>query len=297
MEVEGTVAIYNRSISKNGLRYVDFYGDGDTKSFKNIENTYPGMQVRKLECIGHIQKRVGNRLRKQKKSVKGLGGKGGLNDAMIDKLQNYYGISIRRNVGKDVATMKSAIWAGFFHVTSSKNRLLHDHCPKGKDSWCGYQLDVANKTELFKHGAGISDAVIKHIKPILVELSNDSLLQKSVFMGRHKIRTKVSMVQFGDEYQNTLMLVYASSNWVFMMLSLFNVGNKTTLLMYEKLGMKFGVNTINGLRDGNYNRISNAKRQSTDNSKYKRRLARGLKKRKKDSDVSKEGKTYIPGQW
>ena len=178
MEVEGTVAIYNRSISKNGLRYVDFYGDGDTKSFKNIENTYPGTQVRKLECIGYIQKRVGNRLRKLKKSVKGLGGKGVLNDAMIDKLQNYYVISIRRNVGKDVATMKSAIWAGFFHVASSKNRLLHDHCLKGKDSWCGYQLDVANKTELFKHGAGISDTVIKHIKPILVELSNDSLLQK-----------------------------------------------------------------------------------------------------------------------
>ena len=38
--------------------------------------------------------------------------------------------------------------------------------------------------------------------------------------------------------------------------------------------------------------ILNAKRQSIDNSKYKRRLARGLKKRKKDSDVSKEGKTW-----
>ena len=100
-------------------------------------------------------------------------------------------------------------------------------------------------------------------------------------MGRHKIRTKVSMVQFGDEYQNTLMSVYANSNWVFMMLSRFNVGNKATLPMYEKLGMKSGVNTINGLRDGNYNRISNAKRQSTDNSRYKRHLARGLKKEKK----------------
>ena len=74
--MEGTVTIYNRSISKNGSRYVDFYDDGDTRSFKNIENTYPGIQVRKLECIGHIQKRVGNRLRKLKKSVKGLGGKG-----------------------------------------------------------------------------------------------------------------------------------------------------------------------------------------------------------------------------
>ena len=102
MEMVGTVAIYNRRISKNGLGYVDIYGDGDTKSFNNIENTYPGIQVRKLECIGHIQKRVGNRLRKLKKSVKGLGGKGGggLNDAMIDKLQNYYGISVGRNVRK-----------------------------------------------------------------------------------------------------------------------------------------------------------------------------------------------------
>ena len=93
---------------------------------------------------------------------------------MIDKLQNYYGISIRRNVGKDIAAMKSATWAGFFRVASSKNRLLDDHCPTGKDSWCGYQSDVANETEFFKH---LSDNVIKDIKSILVELSNDSLLQ------------------------------------------------------------------------------------------------------------------------
>ena len=73
--------------------------------------------------------------------------------------------------------MKSAIWAGFFHVASSENRLLHDHCPRGKDSWCGYQSDVANQTEFFKHGAGLSDTVIKHIKPFFL-LSNDSLLQK-----------------------------------------------------------------------------------------------------------------------
>ena len=46
MEVEGIVAIYNRSILNNSLRYIDFYGDGDTKSFKNIENTYPEMQLR-----------------------------------------------------------------------------------------------------------------------------------------------------------------------------------------------------------------------------------------------------------
>ena len=50
----------------------------------------------------------------------GLGGSGRLTDAMVDKTQNYYGIAIRRNTGKDNDTMKKAIWAAFFHVTSSK---------------------------------------------------------------------------------------------------------------------------------------------------------------------------------
>ena len=46
------------------------------------------------ECIGHVQKRVGTALRKLKKEKSGLGGKGELTDAMVDKLQNYYGIAI-----------------------------------------------------------------------------------------------------------------------------------------------------------------------------------------------------------
>ena len=33
------------------------------------------IKVQKLECVGHVQKRVGNRLRKLKEHVKGLGGK------------------------------------------------------------------------------------------------------------------------------------------------------------------------------------------------------------------------------
>ena len=45
----------------------------------------------------YIQKRVGNRLRKKKKEVKGLGGKKRLTDEIIDRLQNYFGIAIRTN--------------------------------------------------------------------------------------------------------------------------------------------------------------------------------------------------------
>ena len=61
-----------------------------------------------------------NRLRKIRKTVKELGGTGRLNNKMIDKLQNFYGISIRRNTGNSIEIMKKAIWGGLSHVCSSE---------------------------------------------------------------------------------------------------------------------------------------------------------------------------------
>ena len=53
--------LYCNSIEKNGLRYVNYIGDGDSSAFKKVHesNPYPGKPVEKLECVGHIQKRVG----------------------------------------------------------------------------------------------------------------------------------------------------------------------------------------------------------------------------------------------
>lgn len=56
-----------------------------------------------MECVGHIQKRMGSRLRKLCKDMKGvkltdnkvIRGKGRLTDDTIEKLQNYYGLAIR----------------------------------------------------------------------------------------------------------------------------------------------------------------------------------------------------------
>lgn len=40
MESEGAVRVFSRSINKHRLRYMQFYGDGDSKSFAADENTY-----------------------------------------------------------------------------------------------------------------------------------------------------------------------------------------------------------------------------------------------------------------
>ena len=88
--------IFQRSENKHGLRYTEYYGDGDSKIHRAIENTYHGIKVQELECIGHIQKRVGNRLCKLWKDVKGLGGKGKLTFNIIDKLLINHKIQSRK---------------------------------------------------------------------------------------------------------------------------------------------------------------------------------------------------------
>ena len=98
MEPEGAERMFRRSVETHKLRYSELYGDGETKTHQQIKDVYQGTEVVKQECIGHVQKWVGTALRKLKKENPGLGGKGKLTDAMIDKMQNYYGIAIRANV-------------------------------------------------------------------------------------------------------------------------------------------------------------------------------------------------------
>ena len=69
---EGEKRVFERSIKKHKLRYVEFLGDGDTKSYVNVKATYPGIEVKKLECFGHYQKTAGTRLQNLKKG-KGIG--------------------------------------------------------------------------------------------------------------------------------------------------------------------------------------------------------------------------------
>ncbi|GBM59478.1 hypothetical protein AVEN_131048-1 [Araneus ventricosus] len=98
MEVVGAYRIFQRSESSRKLLYSEYYGDGDSKGYDAVKDIYGKDFVLKLVCIGHVQKRVGTRLRKLKTSNKALGGKGKLTDTFINKLQNYYGIAIRDNV-------------------------------------------------------------------------------------------------------------------------------------------------------------------------------------------------------
>ena len=51
-------------------KYNKYLGDGDSKGFMRVLESKPygeDTNIEKLECIGHVQKRMGSRLRKLKK--------------------------------------------------------------------------------------------------------------------------------------------------------------------------------------------------------------------------------------
>ena len=86
------------------LRFINYLGDGDSKSLLEISklDIYRQKQEKRPVYVGHFQEQLRSRLRKLKSlkkesfsNGKTVGGKSRLTDKMINKLQNCIGIAIR----------------------------------------------------------------------------------------------------------------------------------------------------------------------------------------------------------
>ncbi|GFW68196.1 uncharacterized protein TNCV_1880781 [Trichonephila clavipes] len=145
MEVDGMLRIFNRSEKLHNLKYSNYIGDGDTKTFNALSENKPygdDHLIQKIECVGHAQKIMGTRLRKlklvySKKKLsdgKTIGGKGRLTDSLIDKLAHYYGNAIQCN-STSVKKMRKAIWAVWGHSCSTDDEPMLWFCPTNPNTW------------------------------------------------------------------------------------------------------------------------------------------------------------------
>lgn len=143
MEASGAIEIFTRSIDERNLLYETFVGDGDTDCFGSVkeacENHHPMYVIKKEECVGHIQKRMGYALRQYKKRNRGIklsdgnsvGGRNRLTDYQIDKMQNHFGEAIRNNPNNLIG-MRNDIYAVLDHmVTNAQKSLDLQHEPDG----------------------------------------------------------------------------------------------------------------------------------------------------------------------
>ncbi|XP_050709396.1 uncharacterized protein LOC126994185 [Eriocheir sinensis] len=201
MEAEAARRLWQRSETL-GFRYITFVGDGDSSAYKAVcalnDGTGPySCRVVKEECINHVGKRLGTRLRKLKKEtavmtttktgkarrLSVLGGAKKLTDHVIDKLSFYYNSAIRRTARTTVEEMKQAIWQSFFHL-SAKEDQHHALCPRGAQSWCFVKRAEAEGKQPESHStkslylASLPHEQLELVKGVYRDLASPTLLQK-----------------------------------------------------------------------------------------------------------------------
>ena len=294
MESQGVLEIFNRSWQNYGVRYTRYLGDGDSKSFNTVCAAQPygkDVTIDKLECVGHVQKRMGSRLRKLKKDQKGkilpdgknLAGRGRLTDKEIDLLQNYYGLAIRRNQG-NVEAMKKAVLASLFHKASTDDEPNHYLCPSGIDSWCGYQRAEA-QDKSYKHKNSLPYEVIEAIKPIYNDLSNRRLLEKCLHGKTQNVNECFNRCIWDRLPKTTFVGLNTLKTGVMDAVICFNEGAASRIKVFELLGMTAGDNMKNGLTAIDKRRVADAERMFTQSSKEARISKRNKKRKLEDSEA------------
>ena len=67
METEGAKRVFQRSIERHNLHYVEYLGNRDNKSYLSVKDVYEGLEIKKSELVGYYQMIIHTRLRKLKK--------------------------------------------------------------------------------------------------------------------------------------------------------------------------------------------------------------------------------------
>lgn len=296
MEVSGALQLFERSVEMRNVRYLNYVADGDSKTQKAIADAQPyGPEklVKKKECVNHVSKRMGSRLRNLVKKTPNLKGKGKLTGAQIDKLSGYYGKAIRSHPSS-VEDMRKAIWATFFHRASTDEDPQHFHCPEGEDSWCGWQRAMA-KNEDYVHQDVLPYEVIKAVQPIYEDLSREELLDKCT--GAHNQNSNESfnglVWQMAPKTQfNGSVIVETATN---IATCIFNEGHFSILKIMETLGITVGTRCRDELLRRNNDRITKAETRLAASTKEARISLREARRRAQEEAIDEEGLLYGPG--
>lgn len=308
MEVNGMLKIFRRSEEKYKAQYLNYIGDGDTKTFLELKKSHvygADKELKKVECVGHIQKRMGSRLRELKNSMRGkkledgksLFGKGRLTDKLIVELTTYYGGAIRNNKNS-VMDMRKAIWAIYFHKRSNDQEPLHDFCPQGDASWCKYQKAKAEgKLKNFHHKNVIPAPVMDSIKKIFKDLSDPKLLNRC--LGG---RTQNPNESFNSLVWKFCPKISGSSRIIADIaaneaLVAFNEGRKGRLQIMNSLGFRVGQFALQAANKIDMQRIAEAEKNATEYSLEVRRNRHMINCSKLEKIKEREGIIYESGKF
>ena len=255
--------------------------------------------MEKLECVGHVQKRLGSRLRSLKKRLgktplqdgKSIGGAGRLPNNRIDKLQVYYGKAIRENT-HNIESMKTAVMAIWHHTKSTDEDPDHDLCPTGANSWCGFQRDLANDTSDHQHDHPIPEAVVDVIYPTFEALSDESLLSRCLHGGTQNQNEAINAMIWQRATKETHSSLPTVELATFLALCHFNDGAKAITCVLKELSIEPGSHRRNACAKLDHHRLGHSKRKGSAEAKKRRKHLRNWKKGCSKKLEAREGPSY-----
>ena len=148
----------------------------------------------------------------------------------------------------------------FFHVASSEDGKYLTYCPATTNSWCQYQRDKINGTNLYKPGKGLENEVIKYAK-----LTDERM--------RTRVLTRLN-------WECAPKTKFCSLNKLKLCVSYFNYGGQSVIDTL-KLSINAGTYTKMFVSDANVCRKYNAGYKGKPSSKHRRKIICGLKKEEK----------------
>ena len=285
METEGAVRIFSRSLEINHLRYVNYIGDRDSSAYKTVteKKPYGDFTIGKLECVGHIQKRVWAGLMVLVKNNKGIGGHGNgkLTRKVISTLQNYYGIAIRENKNKSIPQMKMAIAAVLHHCSQKENEDKedrHKYCPKEAGTWCKYQKSRLTGENFKGDRINISEPIYKLIRPLWLKLSDNMLLEKCLHGRTQNVNEAFNAFVWKRPPKDIFVGKTVLDMSVASAVVSFNDGATGLFSIMEKIGIHVGHFNLSLSHNADLVRIAGMEYKDSDGQKLRRKKFHAQKK-------------------
>lgn len=289
--------------------------DGDSKAFNTVENIYGGdCKVEKLDCVGHVQKRMGKHLLNLKARTKGkledgkpIGGQGRLSESRIKRLQKYYGLAIRQNtltkanptereVDVAVYTMKKNIIAILHHSVQSQDAAKqHRFCPVGEDSWCKWQQDYATGTNTYEPGDCLPEVFFELLRPTFMTLSETKLLQRCVRGATQNCNECINGLVWArcpkHKHHGAKLIRCAVASTVCH----FHSGAASRARIMQRLAISAGDYTQKASEKKDKRRLRKSDLQTSAKEKKRRQGEQMRRTRREDALREADGNTYEPG--
>ena len=315
MEAEGATVVWSRSVELHNIRYKWMVCDGDSKAFNAVENIYGDhCTVEKLDCVGHVQKRMGKHLMNLKARTKGkladgkpIGGQGRLSESRIKRFQKYYGLAIRQNtlpkanptereVDVAVYTMKKNIIAILHHSIQSQDAAKqHRFCPIGETSWCKWQQDSATGTTTFKTNECLPEVFFELLKPTFINLSETKLLQRCVrgtTQNRNECINSLVWTRCPKHKHHGAKVIRCA---VASAVCHFHSGAASRARIMERLSVQAGKYTRKASLEKDKRRLKKSDLQASEKEKKRRQGLQMMRTRREEALREAEGTTYEAG--